>query len=119
MKVYRRASWQSPAELTLSRGDEVEFTGKKETVGNITWAQVKVGDKTGWVFANYLKTDKEQTEPKHKSTVDLSDHKGFQEAFLNVNYPHSAEVGDYDGVFGLQCVDVVNKLKKLHLKRKT
>ena len=39
----------------LSKGTEVEFTGNKTgKIGNHEWAEIKYGDKTGWVAADYL-----------------------------------------------------------------
>ena len=42
----------------LSKGTEVEFTGNKTgKIGNHEWAEIKYGDKTGWVAAEYLNTE--------------------------------------------------------------
>ena len=38
--------------------------------------------------------------------VDLSDHEGLRKDFAGVKLSASNEVGDYDGVNGLQCVDL-------------
>ena len=42
----------------LKFGDEVEFTGNKtDKINGYEWAEIKYGDKTGWVAADYLNTE--------------------------------------------------------------
>ncbi len=101
MRLFQREDSKSPVILTLSRGDKVEFTGKKVTSGNITWAQVKVGDEIGWVFANFLKKDKELTR-----TVDLGDYEFLKTAFNEYKNYNDCIGNIQEQPFGMQCVDL-------------
>ena len=65
---------------TIDYGKEVHFTGNKETLDGIDWAEVEYGGKTGWVIADYLRTNKSSD----MSEVDLSDHEGLQSSFYKV-----------------------------------
>ena len=74
----------------LSKGDEVEFTGNKTgKIGNHEWAEIRVGDETGWVAAEYLntempydmyvsgRTDNTESEtPQHDKTNAQTNNKG-------------------------------------------
>ena len=43
-------------KATIDYGQSVEYTGNNETLDGIKWAEVKCGNKIGWVMANSLKT---------------------------------------------------------------
>jgi len=74
----------------LSKGDEVEFTGNKTgKIGNHEWAEIRVGEETGWVAAEYLntempydmyvfgRTDNTESEtPQHDKTNAQTNNKG-------------------------------------------
>ena len=74
----------------LRKGDEVEFTGNKTgKIGNHEWAEIKYGEKIGWVAADYLntempydmyvpdKTNKRQSEiPQQEKTNAQTTNKG-------------------------------------------
>ena len=65
----------------IDYGQSVEYTGNNETLDGIKWAEVKYGNKTGWVIADYLKT---QRSPDMPYRVDLADHEGLQNSFYKV-----------------------------------
>ena len=117
----------------LPDGTEVNFTGNKtnEIDGHL-WAEVTYDGKTGWVAADYLKTAKPQNgsvptsdtpqktaqsvsidSVNNGSKIDINDHSALQTAFNNVRKPgatddNPGDPGDFDGVWGLQCVDLPN-----------
>ena len=66
---------------TFDYGQAVEFTGNKEILDGISWAEVKHGNKTGWVMADYLKTAKSGDMPFE---VDLSDHEELKNSFFKI-----------------------------------
>ena len=57
----------------LKKDDEVEFTGKKKPVDGIEWAEVKYGNKTGWVIADHLKTERPYEADNSKVTETLKE----------------------------------------------
>ena len=97
--------FRSHTKATIDYGQSVEFTGNKKPVDGIEWAEVKYGNKTGWVIADYLKT---QRSPDMPYAVDLMDHEKIKEAFATAKHPDSDVYGDFDNYEGLQCVDATN-----------
>lgn len=118
---------------TLTDGTEVNYTGNKtKEIDGHLWAEVTYDGKTGWVAADYLKTAKPQDNSAHSSVttqkpaqsisadsvsdgskIDINDHSALQSAFNNVRKPGATDndlgdPGDFDGVWGLQCVDLPN-----------
>ncbi len=89
----------------IDYGESVEFTGNKDTVNGIEWAEVKYKNKTGWVIADYLKT---QRSPDMPYGVDLTDHQKIIQDFSSGKHPAATVYGDYDNFYGLQCVDATN-----------
>lgn len=117
----------------LPNGTEVHYTGNKtEEIDGHLWAEVTYDGKTGWVAADYLKTAKPQNDSiptavttqksaqsisidsvNNGSKIDINDHSALQTAFNNVRKPgatddNPGDPGDFDGVWGLQCVDLPN-----------
>ncbi len=121
----------------LTDGTEVNYTGNKtKEIDGHLWAEVAYDGKTGWVAADYLKTAKPQESFSNDSVtasatpqkpaqsvsvdssntqnkIDINDHSALQSAFNSVRKPGAAEgdlgePGDFDGVWGLQCVDLSN-----------
>ena len=115
---------------SLPDKSQVHFTGNKtpEPLDNHYWAEIISKDnKQGWVAADYLRLEPKKetasaksnntnnsfdipvsnttpkptvnTPAKPKSNIDWRDGKALQIAFN--------DVGDYDGVEGLQCPDIV------------
>ena len=83
----------------LSKGTEVEFTGNKTgKIGNHEWAEIKYGDKTGWVAAEYLnlempydmyvpdRTDNSKSEmPKQEKSDAQTNNKGAGTRYIGKN----------------------------------
>lgn len=118
---------------TLTDGTEVNYTGNKtKEIDGHLWAEVTYDGKTGWVAADYLKTAKPQNSTVSTSVapqktahsvnkesvnnggkIDINNHAALQGAFKAVRKPgatddNPGEPGDFDGVWGLQCVDLPN-----------
>ena len=85
---------------TIDYGKEVHFTGSKETLDGIDWAEVSYGNKKGWVLANSLRTEMpysviDKNAPKE---IIVSQKMDAEEraSYLNKMIPEwMAEKGDY------------------------
>ncbi len=76
LNVRSEAGTDNPIIGKLKKGTEVEFTGKKTgIIDDHEWAEIKYGDKTGWVAADCLNTEMPYDMEKPSDTEKPKDEK--------------------------------------------
>ena len=110
---------------SMNKGTSVKYTGNKtDKIDGYQWAEVEYDGKKGWVAADYLKINKPgsdvkyEVSPSTKTPIDVvspstfkfnsTDIINMQDSFKECKPFDGGTPGDFDGAWGLQCVDFTN-----------